>query len=55
MRDLDNQHIHGTDRDGKWSTGTVVLTLILGFTLGFFACHELYSGLDISDITRILE
>lgn len=47
MRDLDNQHIHGTDRDGKWSTGTVLVCTVLGFALGFLACHELYGGITI--------
>ena len=32
------------DRDGRWSTSTVLVSLFLGFTIGFLACHELYSG-----------
>ena len=32
------------DRDGRWSTATVLVSLFLGFSIGFLACHELYSG-----------
>jgi hypothetical protein len=32
------------DRDGRWSTSTVLVSLFLGFTIGFMACHKLYSA-----------
>lgn len=34
------------DRDGRWSTATVLTAMFLGFTIGFLACHELYSGME---------
>lgn len=46
MRDSNN-HRHGTDRDGKWSTATVLMAMFLGFTIGFVTCHELYGGITI--------
>lgn len=39
------------DRDAKWSTSTVVVTMFLGFAIGFVCCHELYAGLDKKDLT----
>lgn len=32
------------DRDGKWSTSTAVMCLLMGFCMGFLACHEIYTG-----------
>lgn len=55
MRNLDERYEHGTDRDGKWSTGTVLMAFILGFTVGFLACHKIYGGFDLPEIPRITE
>ena len=30
------------------STSTLIVSMILAFTIGFLACHELYVGLDSS-------
>jgi len=36
--------VRSYDRDGRWSTSTVLVSLFLGFTIGFMACHKLYSA-----------
>jgi hypothetical protein len=55
MRDYDNQHVHGTDRDGKWSTSTVLMATFLGASVGFLLCHLLYDGMAFRQLTRIVE
>jgi hypothetical protein len=32
------------DRDGKWSTSTVLIAMVIGFAMGFLTCHEIYAG-----------
>jgi hypothetical protein len=32
------------DRDGKWSTETVLMAMFLGFSIGFLTCHQIYAG-----------
>jgi len=32
------------DRNGKWSTETVLLAMFLGFAMGFLTCHKMYAG-----------
>lgn len=34
------------DRDGKWSTSTVVMSTFLGACIGFVICHKIYIGFD---------
>ena len=40
------------DRDGKWSTSTCIMCCILGFAMGFIACHKVYSGFDEKTLTN---
>lgn len=34
------------DRNPKYATSTVLCILVLGFALGFLACHKIYAGID---------